>query len=77
MGQDAEQVLVAGDGDCAGYSVSFDVGRNEKQAAVDGFLAELFLNGFFGEVDSQARMICYGATNFVIVDLKNDVAVGR
>ena len=77
VGQDAEQVLVAGDGDCAGYSVLFDVGGNEEQAAVDDFFAELFLHGFFGKVDAQARMIFYGAANFVIVDLEDDVAVGR
>ena len=77
VGQDAEQVLVAGDGDGAGYSVLFDVGRDEKQTAVDDFFAELFLYGFFGKVNSQPRMIFYGATNFVVVDLKYDVAVGR
>ena len=57
MRQDAEQVLVAGDGDCSGYSVSFDVGRNEEQTAVDDFFAKLFLYGFFGKVDSQPGMI--------------------
>ena len=77
VGQDAEQVLVAGDGDCAGYSVLFDAGGNEEQTAVDDFFAELFLYGFLGEVDAQSRVVFYGAANFVIVDLEDDVAVGR
>ena len=77
MRQDADQVLVASDGDCAGYSVLFDAGWNEEQAAVDDFFAELFLYGFLGKVDAQSRMIFYGAANFVIVDLEDDVAVGR
>ncbi len=77
MGQDAEEVLVAGYGDCAGYSVSFDVGGYKEQAAVDDFFTELFLYGFFGKVDSKAREVFYGAANFVIVDLEDDVAVGR
>ncbi len=77
MGQDTEQMLVAGDGECSGYSVSFDVGWNEEQAAVDDFFSELFFHGFFGKVDAQPRAVFYGATNFVIVDLKYDVAIGR